>query len=287
MASRLRTGIGTRISFFAFQDIITSVTGILILVTFILTLYLEPTPPRSAEQQALKQTLASELETLRRAGLELELRQTNLLLLAAAPSAEQLQAEIGQLQAQLASQSNRLVAAQQQAVDRTTEADRRADRVGLAEELERAGRIQQEIGSLRETNTVLVTELRQLEEQTHLVQAAAQRVQTENKLWLLPETGAFAKQPVLVTVSAGKVICERFQEPGSRQEFPAASARRDLAQNLARWNVERDYVVFYVRPSGIDAFNTLSELARQAGFQIGYDAVEEDRQIVFANPNAP
>ena len=51
MPSRFRTNIGTRISFFSFQDIITSVTGILILVTLILTLYLEQSVPVSAEQE--------------------------------------------------------------------------------------------------------------------------------------------------------------------------------------------------------------------------------------------
>ena len=287
MASRLRSGIGTRISFFAFQDIITSVTGILILITLILSLYLNPPPPVSAEQAQIKQKLTAVLEELRRASLATEVRQTNLLLLAAAPSASRLQAEIGELQNRLAGQSNRLAALRQSASDEQRKADLRADRLGLSAERERAGRIQRELAELRETNSVEVAETLQLQEQQRRLQTAIQQAQSEHRLWLLPETGNFGKKPVLVTVSGTKLTSERFSEPASRKEFPAATARQGLEQGLAQWHPDRDYVVFYVRPSGIEAFIELSDMVRRAGFQIGYDAVEEDRQIIFAAPTTP
>ena len=287
MSSRLRTGIGTRISFFAFQDIITSVTGILILITLILSLYLNPAPPVSAEQQQRKQELATTLEQLSQANLETEVRQTNLTLLATAPSAGRLQAEIGELEGRLAGQSNRLASLRQSAVEEQRKADLRAERLGLSAERDRAGRVQREIAELRETNNVEVAEALQLQEQMRRLQTAIQQAQAEHRLWLLPETGNFGKKPILVTVSGTKLTSERFSEPASRKEFPAAAARQGLEQGLAQWNPDQDYVVFYVRPSGIEAFSELSDVARRAGFQIGFDAVEENRQIIFSAPTAP
>jgi hypothetical protein len=58
MANRLRSTSG-RVSFFAFLDMITTVTGVLLLITLLLTLYLN-NPPASADEQvrdAMRQQL--------------------------------------------------------------------------------------------------------------------------------------------------------------------------------------------------------------------------------------
>jgi hypothetical protein len=49
MANRLRSS-SARVSFFAFQDMITTVTGVLLLITLLLTLYLNTPPVLPAEQ---------------------------------------------------------------------------------------------------------------------------------------------------------------------------------------------------------------------------------------------
>ena len=46
------------------------------------------------------------------------------------------------------------------------------------------------------------------------------------------------------------------------------------------------YVVFLVRPSGIETFQDLVKSARDMGFDVGFDALEEDRQIHFSTPPA-
>ena len=61
----------------------------------------------------------------------------------------------------------------------------------------------------------------------------------------------------------------------------------DFTEGLRRWTAEGDYLVFYVRPSGIDLFNRCSAAAKRAGFQIGYDAVEENTQVNFSSPTPP
>ena len=68
--------------------------------------------------------------------------------------------------------------------------------------------------------------------------------------------------------------------------FPAADAERLFTGLLRELRPERDYLVFYIRPTGIAHFQHFSTLARGAGFTVGYDAVEEDRQIFFNQPGS-
>jgi len=62
MANRLRSS-SARVSFFAFQDMITTVTGVLLLITLLLTLYLNTPPVLPAEQ--IRNKLREEVEQAR------------------------------------------------------------------------------------------------------------------------------------------------------------------------------------------------------------------------------
>lgn len=287
MASKLRTGLGTRISFFAFQDIITSVTGILILVTLILALYLDEAAPVTAEQQELKQQLAATLSELALASMDNEVRQTNLLILASAPAAARLQTEIREWQGQLSALSNRLTSLKRTLAEHEQDATKQAERLGLSELRERAGRIQTELDARQHTNAALVAEARELDKERQELQEKIEKANAEHKLWLIPDASPFGKEPVLITVSATNLACERFNQPASKKQFSAATALRDFGDSLSRWRPDKDYLVFYVRPSGIDLLAQCVELAKRGGFQVGYDAVEEDRQIVFSTPAPP
>ncbi len=86
MANKLRT-TNARVSFFAFQDMITTVTGVLLLITLLLTLYLNDSPVMPAER--IRNTLREEVEQAR-AKLEARL------------------AELRQRQAQAAELTNRV-----------------------------------------------------------------------------------------------------------------------------------------------------------------------------------
>lgn len=288
MSSRLRTSIGTRISFFSFQDIITSVTGILILVTLILTLYLEQSVPVSSEQEQLKQRLSAVLNDLTAVTIQNERRQASLRSLEAAPDAERLLTEIRQWQSEIARQSNRLASLTRTLTEREQETAKRAEQLGLSDLRERAGNIQKEIEAQRLTNAVLTTEAQAMEGQEKELQTKTAQATNQHRLWLLPDFAGSGKKPVLVTVSRTNVTFERFNEPpASRKEFDAAHAEQGLSQNLVLWQPDRDYVVFYVRPSGIDLFTRALEIVKRGGFQVGYDAVEEDKQILFSEPAPP
>jgi len=71
MANRLRSS-SARVSFFAFQDMITTVTGVLLLITLLLTLYLNDPPVLPAEH--IRNTMREEVEQAR-AKLEAKLAE--------------------------------------------------------------------------------------------------------------------------------------------------------------------------------------------------------------------
>lgn len=287
MASRLRSSIGTRISFFAFQDIITSVTGILILVTLILALYVNEATPFTSEQTELKQKLTESQRELQTVSAQVAQRQTNLAALAATPDPARLSEDIRQLQDQLTTQASRMSALEQKQAERQAAAAIKAEQLGLTDLRERAGTVRQQMESQQITNAVLAQTVAATERQQQEIKEKIEKAESEHKLWLLPEISPTGQQPLLVVVSGTKVTWDRFDQPASHREFNGARAVAEFTDGLRQWTASRDYIVFYVRPSGIDSFKRCYEAAKRAGFQTGYDAVEEDKQIIFSAPTSP
>ena len=287
MASRLRSSIGTRISFFAFQDIITSVTGILILVTLILALYVNEATSFTSEQTELKQKLTESQRELQTVSAQVAQRQTNLAALAATPDPARLSEDIRQLQDQLTTQASRMSALEQKQAERQAAAAIKAEQLGLTDLRERAGTVRQQMESQQITNAVLAQTVAATERQQQEIKEKIEKAESEHKLWLLPEISPTGQQPLLVVVSGTKVTWDRFDQPASHREFNGARAVAEFTDGLRQWTASRDYIVFYVRPSGIDSFKRCYEAAKRAGFQTGYDAVEEDKQIIFSAPTSP
>ncbi len=46
-------------------------------------------------------------------------------------------------------------------------------------------------------------------------------------------------------------------------------------------NPAKDYVLFYIRPSGVKLFKACKEVTDESRFQIGFDAVVEKAQLIF------
>lgn len=90
MPSKLRSG-KARVSFFAFQDMITTVTGVLLLITLLLTLYLNARPDVPEPGETIREKLAKAQEQLAARSSELEQRRlqeialTNRIFVVAEP----------------------------------------------------------------------------------------------------------------------------------------------------------------------------------------------------------
>ena len=99
--SRLRRDSAPKLSFFAFQDIITSVSGILILVVLILATDLEQASTSSGratpEELALEQQLDSLMVERNRVVARLQSLRETLASADVVPSASKLTADIDEL----------------------------------------------------------------------------------------------------------------------------------------------------------------------------------------------
>ena len=286
MASRLRTNSGARISFFAFQDIITAVSGILILITLIIATDLDRTKDaRSSDvQPELEMRLAQLLEE--QTALDLLNQQLRQSLTGArnAPGLEQLTSEIRDLKQRLdamqAKFTNFLAVA---AAQRTAQAERDA-RLGLAA-------FSADIDALNRENTklaALVAEARRKMDRAESEVKRAENIVLKSRartgLWVIPDEGNTTKEPLLVTVSGSEVIAERFDQPDKQLKWSSGEASADFRRFLAVLNRDNQYIVFFLRPSGIRLFEQLSDLARAQQIDIGFDAIEEKQDVHFSKP---
>jgi|SRR6267378_7962304 len=101
-----------------------------------------------------------------------------------------------------------------------------------------------------------------------------------NRIFVLPRPDPSGKQPILVVLSATNGWLARLGQTNST-EFHVSSGTGGFEAAVAACNPSRDRLVFYVRPSGVEQFNACRQAARRLGFDVGYDAAEEDRQYVL------
>ena len=132
MSSRLRSLNSTKISFFAFQDIITSVSGILILVTLLLATELDR---RSSDLHEANPELERKLAKALRDQRDVEAQNANLraVLTAAetAPPTEKLESDITRLREQLVEERKKYSSIAEQLAASQSAIETRDDRLML------------------------------------------------------------------------------------------------------------------------------------------------------------
>ena len=102
----------------------------------------------------------------------------------------------------------------------------------------------------------------------------------KNELWLIPDRTKTSKEPVLAVVSADSVVLQRFDHP-EKSELRGRGLSSKFESALKDYTKLDQYIVFYFKPSGVDHFQALTDSAKNAGFEIGYDAVGEEIAINF------
>jgi len=285
MKGRFQRGkIGGISPFFAFQDIITSAMAVLITVVMLLALNMgepghrepsEPIPPQ------LTQQLASLLDELSRATADLRVAQDASAAAKLNPAA--LSGEMELMRGELASIRAISQAGMKGLTDKQRgdgpkivlaelekhKAANAAAAAQLARQREEAARSQAEMKRAGET-------LRELESQLLAEQAK------KNELWLIPERSKTSKEPVLAVISADAVTLQRFGHP-EKSELRGGGLPAKFEDALKAYSKLDQYIVFYLKPSGVDHFDALVDSAKSAGFEIGYDAVGEEISINFSN----
>jgi hypothetical protein len=257
--NRLRQGGGARISFFSFQDIITSVTGIVILVTLMMSFSLrldeEPEEQRAEKQLQAEREKLAQIERDNAAIQEKRIEATTL------PDATQVRVQV------------ELLRREEAELDKQRESSEKA--LTTLRERIAASALSLELRSEVETLEERVQELRE--------RLAKERTNA-NVLFIVPdlETQRAEKRPVAMVVSGDTL---KAQAVGGRaSEQIAITSRESLRPMLRRFDPAREFLVFYFRPSGAKWFDAFRDDARRAGFEVGYDAVEENKEIVFSAP---
>jgi len=281
MARRRLFGTQPGVSFFAFQDIITAVTGIVILIALIMALQItepEVTSARAAPDQiALRDALRQQLSALQAK--------------ASAGSAEQ-----GGNLADAAS-----IAAEIENLNTLADSlDKETIRLGgESSNMELPGEIEADLGTIRTENERAASELAAIEKRTQELIAAidAARAKVEraeqtvlaqmektNDLWLIPEKSNTSKEPVIVSVLADHFLVQPVDAKQPQQVKRTGNLNQDIEDLLQAFKPTDQYIVFYFRPSTLQSYDAVTAAAKERGFEIGYDLVEEGAAVQFAQP---
>jgi len=244
-------------SLFAFQDIITSVTGIMILITMMLTLELldrKEQSPQVKTDEAIEQ-------------LE---RVTN-----------QIDAEIAQLEAQLNAntsvlrydattvreQIGELTAARQQ-----LESDVQQLRVESQQSRQRRDRIRQQEQSQEATPETLAS----LQEETRKTREQLERLKRSNRMIFNPSEGD-QKTPWLVELDADRITVAQVGESARPQVFPSVDSFLSWS---SRRNQRTEYFVVLVKPNSVESFAEVHATLSTSGFDVGYDVMPADQTAI-------
>lgn len=262
-----RGGTSPPISLFSFQDIITSVAGIIILMTLLLAVELlqrkfSETPgnlnvPAAPLRQELA-TAAQQRDRLR-AQLQQQTADAEQLVAASPQRLEQDQAAAEDLVRRL-EQELQALAAQEQ---RAKQAARQAQTAGAARAADR-----QKLADLR----------RAIQDKTDEIE----RLRRENRVIYNPAPGD-AKLPWLVDLSANKLQAAAIGKTGPPQVFAGTSAaarNRSLLTWAKSRDARREYFVLLVRPSAVQAFDALYRELTAAGFDIGFDCIADEVSVI-------
>jgi hypothetical protein len=271
MRHNLRRG-GNDTGFFAFQDIITAVIGIILFIALLLSLFIgfEPSLP---EEKPLQPASPAELARLEEvlnqlAALEEELQIAKSASVAGSQSdIDALNEELARLESQISAMQPVLPSADaspevqaqlqsMEAINRAAEAER-----------ENAERMAAEA---RKTVASLEDRLREVQ------QARLDEEARRNDLFLIPERSQTTKLPVLLDVRENAITLQTLD--GSSQQA-RTSARGDIADLLRDYPKGDFFVVLYFRPSTFHLSERILDSVRSMGYEIGYDILGDANSI--------
>lgn len=277
----------SKISFFAFADIITAVSGMLIFITLLLATDLgrptnsEAESSNSELERQLKETLAKQ------ANVDAENQRLQGLLAEAntAPDPDKLQSDISRLRSELAEEKSKHAGMVEEIAASKSELNAQDKLLGITDVRERIQKEAVELSALNRDESIVRDEIAELEQQITSVQIKISKLSSrEGQVWLIPDRKNTTKEPILVTVSGSGLKIERFDHPELAQKFSKSRASGGFESYLQKAKPQDQYVVFLIRPSGIGLFKDVVEIARGAGFEVGFDALEEDREVHFTRP---
>jgi len=264
MRERFRT-FDSKVTFFAFADIITAVSGMLIFITLLLATDLgHPTDNRS---QAANSELERQLqETLnRQAEADTENRGLQNLLTTAntAPDPDKLASDISRLRSELADEKAKHAGIAEQLAASKSSLEERDKLTGITAVRANIQQGIEELNALTQEDAKVREQIAALEKQIGGVQSKILKLRGRaGQLWLIPDRSSTSKEPVLAVVSGKGAQIQHFNRPDQTEQFDKSGARDGFESFLKRSKPANQYIVFLIRPSGIELFRDLVQAAR-------------------------
>jgi hypothetical protein len=202
-----------------------------------------------------------------------------------APALEKIEADVADLRSRLTAEQKKQSAIAAQMSKSASALQARDAALGLTDLKTTIQRTTEEGESIARQEAKARKEMDGLEQQAATVQTRLLTLrEREGKIWLIPDRSSTTKEPILVTVAGTGATAEAFDHPERHQYWDATVAPSSFETYLHNGKALNQYVVFLVRPSGIQLFQKLLQSARGNGFDVGFDALEENRDVHFSTP---
>lgn len=285
-------------SFFAFQDIIIAVLGIIILIALQLSFSMNVVQGESGKAVDYSdEFLIEESEFLKikkqRIHLEeslRELRNKNLQKIELAlkynssgGSLETMNDKMKVLEFELIGLKEELEELEKRISTRENYLLTQVQKLGLNDVQNGIALLTKQIES---NNEELFDLRKELEEADLKLNRSLELLDIERKqkdsLWKIPEKSTDGKSPLIITLDVESMIFEELNKPESLRVFDSRSLTSSFLEGISRYSSKYFKIVFLFKPSGTIFFEEIIQLARGNGFDVGYDPIAESSTFFFS-----
>jgi len=250
-----------KFSLFSFQDIITSVTGIMILITLVLALELLTRTMHTPAQQTV--TVIDQLEDAVTQNLqaieELETQQqqgSSDVADLVKYSPEDLQRRIRDVQRINEAEQQELAELQQQESEVTQQ--------------------ERDITSQQQKRASDPQTIDQLNRQLQEKKEKLKKIKQSNRVVYNPVEGS-NKTPWLVEITGQGFSVAQIGKTGRPQTFGGVG---QFTNWLGGRNPGREYFVLLIKPDGIESYRQAQAVLDSSGFEVGFDVLSEDQNAI-------
>ena len=313
MARGGRKGNEGGVSFFAFQDIITAVIGILVLITLILALEIRAKPPEEGNQSVAPSPVEIDLSEenngtdfkaliaaqkkenkefehfvlLKIEELDEQIEDARLAVIFMEKQIEEIEAEVD---APLAEKFKQALEAlnNQLSFTKNNISELEKEKKGLMDQLDSNPMAFMDEDEKEAYVERLMTDIEQLEEQI------------QNDVRVIPEETNTRLKPVLVGISGNELSIGEFNQEQTTTAFNRNTFVRELMRGYRRYDPRTHYFVFFFKPSAcrmtvpvpksggegmgqLELFDTAIGYAENLKFKFGYEPIHEEAALIFSN----
>ncbi len=249
-----------RFSLFAFQDIVTGLCGVLILL--VLTMVVDLADRRELEKAPSVSEVTNEEKA---AALRKEIAELEKKL------------ESARAAARTAIVSVKDTAAPEDAARLTKEmTEKERELAALVTQMED---LRTRVEAAKEVDARNRKKVREMEESRRALENRLAALKNRKGVTLIPERGSI-KSPIYIVCGRGGVeVLRPLAKTVSRNWIAFDKMKDGLTDELAKLDHTIHTVVLLVRPSGVEQMDELANLVKSLGFSCGRDPLEEDVDV--------